>query len=127
MYSIKPLPLILGATNDDDLFFKDNFEKYAARTTFFEPSAEQSLGSSDLWFSTPHERSYRDVYTAAFSAIYEAANLIILSLLLLVLPPTDKNNCRIQFHAQSILSADSCIESNLSPASARGYLVMIFH
>lgn len=31
MYILKPLPLILGARNDDDLFFKDTFEKYAAR------------------------------------------------------------------------------------------------
>jgi hypothetical protein len=31
MYSLKPVSLILDATSDDDLFFKDTFEKYAAR------------------------------------------------------------------------------------------------
>ena len=67
-----------------------------------------------------------DIYTATFSAIHDAANLITFSLLLLVSPLTDQYKHRIHFHAQSILSADYFIESSGSPASAHRCFLMEF-
>ena len=65
IYSLKPLPLILDATNDDDLFFKDAFEKYAARLpsllfdsmTYFEYHTRYMICLP----SAPNPRSLRPV------------------------------------------------------------------
>ena len=89
-------------------------------------TAEGMLSSSGRIFDAPQSRTYRNIYAAIFSAVYHTANLIAFSYLLLVSPPTDQHRDPLQFHAQSILLADTFIESSASPASIRGSLVMIF-
>ena len=96
------------------------------RRTFLTGSSENMLDARGLSFDAPQMRTYSDVDTAAFSAMYDAANLIAFSLLLLVSPPIDKHVHRIHFHAQSILSSDDFVESNDSPAPAGRSLLMVF-
>ena len=65
MYSLKPLSLILDSMSDDDLFFKDAFEKYAARSrsspfdsmTYFEYHTRCMICPQ----SAPNPRSVRPV------------------------------------------------------------------
>lgn len=94
--------------------------------TFLSQSIKERLGVSDLRFVCPQGRAYRDGHTAVFIAMYDAANLLAFSLLSLVSPPTDQCNHRMQFHAQSILSANYFMESNGSTAPAGGYVLMAF-
>jgi hypothetical protein len=96
------------------------------RRTFLCPFAERRLDTSDIRPDTPQRRTYDNVPTAAFIAMYDAASLIAFSLLLLVSPPTYQYNHQLQFHAQSVLSADAFIESNCSPAPGGGSLLMVF-
>lgn len=107
-------------------FCAEVMESDGRRRTLLDPSTEERLATSDLVFNTPERRTYRDIYTATFSAIHDAANLITFSLLLLVSPLTDQYKHRIHFHAQSILSADYFIESSGSPASAHRCFLMEF-
>ena len=60
------------------------------RRTFLGPSAEKIPEMSGQQFDTPQRRIYRDMHTAVFSAIYDAASLITYSLLVLVSPPTEQ-------------------------------------
>ena len=96
------------------------------RRIVLDPSAEERLDAMDQMFDAPEMRTYCNIPTAAFSAMYDAANLIAFSLQLLVLPATDQHKLRIQFHAQSILSADAFLESNGSSAPDGGSSLMIF-
>ena len=96
------------------------------RQTSLHHTAEETLSTPGLIFDDPGSRTYRDVYTAIFSAVYDTANLIAFSYLLLTSAPTDQHKHRIQFHAQSILLADAFIKSNASPAAIRASSVMEF-
>lgn len=81
---------------------------------------------SDLRFYPPQIRAYDNICSAVFIAMYNAANLIAFSLLLLVSPPNDKDNYRIRFHAQSVLLMNAFIESNGSPGPSGASLLMVF-
>lgn len=96
------------------------------RRIFLDGSAERRLDMSELKFYAPDMRTYHDIHTAAFIAMYDAANLIIFSVLKLVSMPTDQYSHRINFHTQSILSADTFIESSGFSAPTGGAMPMIF-
>jgi len=101
--------------------------RYNPMTDPIDDEAQQrSPDSSDD--DAPHQRRGLYDVTTAFLAMYDAANVIAFSLLLLVSPPTDQlnHNHRIQFHAQSVLSADAFLDSLYAPAPGGGSLLMIF-
>jgi hypothetical protein len=79
------------------------------------------------WNSNPLQKAvYYDLPTAALSALYDAANMIIFSLLFFVSPSGDAYERRVQLHAQSIISANEFINANNRPDSVRGSLMMLF-
>lgn len=69
---------------------------------------------------------YHDLPTAALSALYDTANVIIFNLLFLISPLGDRYEERIQVHAQSIISASEFIYANYCSDSLRGSLMMLF-
>ncbi|KIM97219.1 hypothetical protein OIDMADRAFT_168978 [Oidiodendron maius Zn] len=69
---------------------------------------------------------YYDLPTAALSSLYDAANMIILSLLFFISPSGGSYETRIELHAQSILSANDFINANNRPNSVHGSLMMFF-
>lgn len=69
---------------------------------------------------------YYDLPTAALSSLYDAANMIIFSLLFFISPSGGSYEARIELHAQSILSANDFINANNRPNSVHGSLMMLF-
>jgi hypothetical protein len=107
-------------------YCSDIIEPNGHGRAFFDLSANRKLDTSDLRFYPPQIRAYDNIWSAVFIAMYDAANLIAFSLLLLVSPSTDKDNYRIQFYAQSVLLADAFIEFNCSPGPSGASLLMMF-
>lgn len=79
------------------------------------PNAEDTAG-----ISRPH--------ATALVAVFDAANVIAYSLLLLVSPPAyhQSHNCRTLVHAQAVLSADAYIDSKCVAVAGGGSLLMAF-
>ncbi|RFU24126.1 hypothetical protein B7463_g12212, partial [Scytalidium lignicola] len=93
------------------------------------PNAEDGLGSSNL-NADPDAPTRRSDYATctALVAVFDAANVIAISLLLLVSPVITHHiyNYRTQLHAQAVISADVYLDSNYVIVPGGGCLLMAF-
>jgi hypothetical protein len=100
-----------------------NFEK---RSASFSPNPANCTRDASSWSLCPFKKvDYYDLPTAALSALYDAANMIIFSLLFFVTPSGNTYEERIQLHAQSIISSYEFIHANNCPDPDRGSLMIL--
>lgn len=98
-----------------------------------QPGLRRSAGSISFHTDAPdlqshhcQPRAYDSVCFAVCTALHNAANLLAYSLLLLTQLPTDENNHRLQFYAQSVLSIDAFVKSQHYPGPNGAALLMLF-
>jgi hypothetical protein len=91
------------------------------------PHAEDSLRPSHLDSDNP-EGKYPYDAAMALVTVFDAANVIAFSLLLLVSPSAfhPSHNYNAQLHAQSVLSTDAYLDSNYITVPGGGSLLMAF-
>ncbi|KFZ21112.1 hypothetical protein V502_02942 [Pseudogymnoascus sp. VKM F-4520 (FW-2644)] len=121
--------LIQSSVSQIDLLWSQGLSRFSSgkdstyRCLDFADGAAETLP----WGPNPFQNIvYNDLPTAALSALYDAANVVLWSLLFFVSPSGDVYEGLIQLHAQSIISASEFVSVNSCPSSVHGSLMMLF-